>query len=155
MGATVVRKGGLVSVHADRLAPVTVDARENPDLVPPVAALCCYCEGTSRIVNAGRLRMKESDRLRALAEELGKLGARIKETRDGLVIEGARTLKGGRADAHHDHRIAMAVALAAIRCREEVSLIGWHNVDKSYPGFWNDFEKAELPAELRAEEENA
>jgi 3-phosphoshikimate 1-carboxyvinyltransferase len=151
MGATVTRKDGLVSVRAERLLPVTVDARENPDLIPPVAALCCFCDGTSRIVNAGRLRLKESDRLRALATELGALGAGIRETRDGLVIEGARTLRGGRADAHHDHRIAMAVALAAIRCREEVRLIGWHNVDKSYPNFWNDFEKAELPAALRAE----
>jgi 3-phosphoshikimate 1-carboxyvinyltransferase len=155
MGAAVTRKDGLLSVHADRLSPVTVDAREIPDLIPPVAALCCYCEGTSRIVNAGRLRLKESDRLRALAEELGKLGARIKETQDGLAIEGARTLRGGSADAHHDHRIAMAVALAAIRCREDVGLIGWHNVDKSYPNFWNDFEKAELPAALRAEGEEA
>jgi 3-phosphoshikimate 1-carboxyvinyltransferase len=151
MGAVVTRKDGLVSVRAERLSPVTVDARENPDLIPPVAALCCFCEGTSRIVNAGRLRRKESDRLRALATELGALGAGIRETQDGLVIEGARTLRGGRVDAHHDHRIAMAVALAAIRCREEVRLIGWHNVGKSYPNFWNDFEKAELPAALRAE----
>ncbi|MDR2771109.1 MAG: 3-phosphoshikimate 1-carboxyvinyltransferase [Clostridiales Family XIII bacterium] len=150
MGATITRKDGLVSVRAGKLAPVTVDARENPDLIPPVAALCCYCEGTSRIVNAGRLRLKESDRLRALAEELSKLGAHIEETRDTLVIEGARTLRGGRADAHHDHRIAMAVALAAVRCTEEVSLVGWHNVDKSYPNFWDDFEKAALPEALRA-----
>jgi 3-phosphoshikimate 1-carboxyvinyltransferase len=141
MGATIKRDGDLVSVRAEKLLPVTIDARENPDLIPPVAALCCYCEGESRIVNAGRLRLKESDRLRALAEELGKLGANIKETKDTLVIKGARTLRGGRADAHHDHRIAMAVALAAVRCTEEVSLIGWHNVDKSYPNFWNDFEK--------------
>jgi 3-phosphoshikimate 1-carboxyvinyltransferase len=152
MGATITRKDGLVSVHAERLSPVTVDARENPDLIPPIAALCCYCDGVSRIVNAGRLRLKESDRLRALAEELGNLGARIKETQDGLVIEGARTLRGGRADAHHDHRIAMSVALASIRCTEEVSLIGWHNVAKSYPNFWSDFERSELSAALRAEE---
>jgi 3-phosphoshikimate 1-carboxyvinyltransferase len=150
MGATIVRKDDIVSVHAERLSPVTVDARENPDLMPPVAALCCFCEGTSHIVNAGRLRLKESDRLHALAEELGALGANIEETADALAIKGARTLRGGRADAHHDHRIAMAVALAAIRCTEEVSLIGWHNVDKSYPNFWSDFEKTALPAARRA-----
>jgi 3-phosphoshikimate 1-carboxyvinyltransferase len=152
MGATITREDGVVSVHAERLLPVTVDARENPDLIPPVAALCCYCEGTSRIVNAGRLRLKESDRLRALTEELGKLGARIKETADSLEIRGAPRLRGGRADAHHDHRIAMAVALAAIRCAEEVSLIGWHNVGKSYPNFWDDFEKKDLSSAMRAEE---
>jgi 3-phosphoshikimate 1-carboxyvinyltransferase len=87
------------------------------------------------------LRLKESDRLRALAEELGKLGANIEESADTLVIEGKPTLRGGRADAHHDHRIAMAVALAAVRCEKEVSLVGWHNVEKSYPNFWDDFER--------------
>jgi 3-phosphoshikimate 1-carboxyvinyltransferase len=144
MGANIERKDGLVSVYADKLLPIMVDAREIPDLVPPVAALCCCCEGTSRIVNAGRLRLKESDRLHSLSEELGKLGANIKETSDTLEIVGTGALRGGRADAHHDHRIAMAVALAAIRCTEEVSLIGWHNVEKSYPNFWDDFEKAPL-----------
>jgi 3-phosphoshikimate 1-carboxyvinyltransferase len=154
MGATITRKNGLVSVRAGRLAPVTVDARENPDLIPPVAALCCYCEGTSRIVNAGRLRLKESDRLRALAEELGNLGAHIEETRDTLTIRGAPALRGGRADAHHDHRIAMSVALAAVRCTGEVSLVGWRNVDKSYPNFWNDFEKLPLHGALRVKEDS-
>ncbi|MDR3295299.1 MAG: 3-phosphoshikimate 1-carboxyvinyltransferase [Clostridiales Family XIII bacterium] len=143
MGAKVTWKGGVVSVHAEKLSAITVDARENPDLIPPVAALCCFCEGSSHIVNAGRLRMKESDRLHALAEELGKLGAKITEKADGLTIVGAPALKGGVADAHHDHRIAMAMALAAVRCTEEVKLVGWHNVSKSYPDFWNDFEKTE------------
>ncbi|MDR1572881.1 MAG: 3-phosphoshikimate 1-carboxyvinyltransferase [Clostridiales Family XIII bacterium] len=151
MGATIVRRNGIVSVRAGRLSPVTVDARENPDLIPPVAALCCFCEGTSRIVNAGRLRLKASDRLHALASELGGLGAQIEERADALVIKGARTLRGGRADAHGDHRIAMAAALAAVRCTEEVSLTGWRSVGKSYPNFWDDFEKADLPAALRAE----
>jgi 3-phosphoshikimate 1-carboxyvinyltransferase len=146
MGAAITRKGGLVSVRAGRLSPVTVDARENPDLIPPLAVLCCFCEGTSRIVNAGRLRLKESDRLHALASELGGLGAQIEERADALVIRGARTMRGGRADAHGDHRIAMAVALAAVRCAEEVSLTGWRSVDKSYPNFWDDFEKEALPA---------
>jgi 3-phosphoshikimate 1-carboxyvinyltransferase len=146
MGATVTRRDGLLSVRAGRLSPVTVDARENPDLMPPVAALCCFCEGTSRIVNAGRLRLKESDRLHALAAALGGLGARIEERADALVIRGARTLRGGGADAHGDHRIAMAAALAAVRCDGEVSLTGWRSVDKSYPKFWDDFEKAALPA---------
>ncbi|MDR1572479.1 MAG: 3-phosphoshikimate 1-carboxyvinyltransferase [Clostridiales Family XIII bacterium] len=146
MGAEVVWDGGLVSVRAGRLSAITADARENPDLIPPIAALCCFCEGTSRIVNAGRLRLKESDRLRALAEELGRLGARVAESPDSLTIVGAPTLRGGRVDAHHDHRIAMSMALAAVRCEGDVRLVGWHNVSKSYPGFWDDFEKKPLPA---------
>ncbi|MDR1482779.1 MAG: 3-phosphoshikimate 1-carboxyvinyltransferase [Synergistaceae bacterium] len=145
MGADVVWSGNdndgrVVSVRAGGMLPVTVDARETPDLVPPVAVLCCFCGGTSGIVNAGRLRLKESDRLRALAAELGRLGADVRETDDSLSISGADRLRGGRVDAWGDHRIAMAMAVAAIRCEEPVRLTGWESVNKSYPGFWRDFE---------------
>lgn len=141
MGARITERDGALHVQAERLRAVMVDASQIPDLVPPVAALCCFCEGTSRIVNAGRLRLKESDRLRALAAELGKLGARVEELEDGLVIAGAQSLSGGRVDAHGDHRIAMALALAAIRCKKPVELSGWRHVNKSYPAFWEHFEK--------------
>lgn len=141
MDAEVSAAGDFVKARADGLRAVTVDARQIPDLVPPVAALCCFCEGTSRIVNAGRLRLKESDRLTALTGELRALGAEIAEEVDSLVIRGRRELPGGRADARGDHRIAMAIAVAAIRCSGPVELTGWESVGKSYPGFWNDFER--------------
>jgi 3-phosphoshikimate 1-carboxyvinyltransferase len=137
---------GLCSVRA--LAPrsglraVTVDARDIPDLVPPVAALACYLRGESRIENAGRLRLKESDRLAALAEELAALGADIRVDGDALVIRGREVLAGGRASAHGDHRIAMALAVAAVGCEGPVELTGRESVNKSYPGFWRDFEKS-------------
>jgi 3-phosphoshikimate 1-carboxyvinyltransferase len=142
MGAEVTWKDGVVSVRADTLSAVTVDAREIPDLIPPIASLCCFCQGTSEIVNAGRLRLKESDRLSALAAELGKLGAKIVETDRSLSITGAERLKGGKVDAWGDHRVAMAMAVAAVRCDGPVSLTGWQSVNKSYPGFWRDFEGA-------------
>jgi 3-phosphoshikimate 1-carboxyvinyltransferase len=138
---------GLCSVRA--LAPrtglraVTIDARDIPDLVPPVAALACSLPGESRIENAGRLRLKESDRLVALAEELSGIGADIRIDGDALVIRGKDRLAGGKADARGDHRIAMALALAAISCDGPVELSGWESVSKSYPGFWRDFEKTE------------
>jgi 3-phosphoshikimate 1-carboxyvinyltransferase len=143
MGAETSWDGDAISVRVDDkgLRGVTVDAREIPDLVPPIAALCCFCEGESRIVNAGRLRLKESDRLSALASELGHLGADVAEEGDGLRIIGASRLRGGAADAWGDHRIAMAVAVAAIRCENPVSLSGSASVNKSYPGFWRDFER--------------
>jgi 3-phosphoshikimate 1-carboxyvinyltransferase len=142
MGAEVSRQADAVRVRAGRLEAVTVDAREIPDIVPPVAALCCFCAGRSRIVGAGRLRLKESDRLRALAAELGRLGARVEETEDTLTIEGAARLAGGPADAWNDHRIAMALAVAALRCDKPVLLTGWRSVAKSYPNFWKDWEGA-------------
>lgn len=144
MGAELRWDGDILSVRAEKLSAVTVDARDIPDLVPPIAVLCCFCEGTSRIINAGRLRLKESDRLRAVAEELGRLGANIEEGADSLTVTGVPRLKGGVADAHNDHRIAMSVALAAIRCAEPVTLSGWRSVNKSYPNFWTDFEGARI-----------
>ncbi|MDR0519751.1 MAG: 3-phosphoshikimate 1-carboxyvinyltransferase [Clostridiales Family XIII bacterium] len=123
------------------LRAVTVDATDIPDLVPPVAALACYLDGESRIENAGRLRLKESDRLEALACELGNIGADIRVDGDSLVIVGREKLSGGRADAHGDHRIAMALSVAAIGCESPVELTGWESVSKSYPNFWRDFEK--------------
>ena len=122
---------------------VTVDAAEIPDLVPVISALCCVCDGTSHIVNAGRLRFKESDRLSAMAAELRALGADIIEGEESLTINGAARLAGGGADAHGDHRVAMALAVAAIGCETPVILSGWQSVKKSYPGFWDDFEGAE------------
>ncbi|MCL2433447.1 MAG: 3-phosphoshikimate 1-carboxyvinyltransferase [Clostridia bacterium] len=123
-----------------KLSAITVDARNTPDLVPPLAALMCLAEGTSRIVNAARLRYKESDRLSALATQLNALGADIAEEPEGLTIRGKDFLQGGHADACGDHRIAMAVALAAIRCKSPVYLTGWETVAKSYPAFWQDWE---------------
>jgi 3-phosphoshikimate 1-carboxyvinyltransferase len=140
MGAEILWRDGTISVRAGRLCAVTVDAREIPDLVPPIAALCCFCEGASRVVNAGRLRLKESDRLQALSTELRKLGADIEESEESLSIRGAERLRGGVVDAWGDHRIAMSMAVAAIRCDGPVSLSGWRSVNKSYPGFWLDFE---------------
>ncbi|GHU95013.1 3-phosphoshikimate 1-carboxyvinyltransferase [Clostridia bacterium] len=129
----------IVAKIGNSLQPVDVDASDIPDIVPPIAALCCFCEGESHIYNAKRLRFKESDRLHALASELSKLGADIAEGSDSLAIRGKKRLAGGCADSHNDHRIAMAVAVAAIGCDAPVDLTGWESVKKSYPNFWKDW----------------
>lgn len=141
MGADVNWREGLVQAGSNGLNSVTIDASPIPDLVPPLAVLCSFAQGTSRIINAGRLRIKESDRLAAMAAELQKLGASVQEEPEGLVITGKPALAGGVVDAHNDHRIAMAMALAATRCTGGVTLTGWESVQKSYPAFWTDFEK--------------
>jgi 3-phosphoshikimate 1-carboxyvinyltransferase len=144
-GATVERtpNGGLAArAPKGRLLPQTVDASGIPDLVPPLAALFSFCDGQSRIANAGRLRHKESDRLASVASELRALGASISQEGDSLLISGARSLKGGRAKSWGDHRIAMMAAVAAIGCEGAVTLSGGECVAKSYPGFWEDFGRA-------------
>jgi 3-phosphoshikimate 1-carboxyvinyltransferase len=131
-----------VAVSAGGLRGAEIDARDIPDIVPPLAALACFAKGVTRITGAGRLRIKESDRLSALAQELAKLGADISEEEDGLTIRGRvpGLLPGGNVDAHGDHRIAMAMAVAAVGCGGPVRLAGAESVAKSYPGFWDDFE---------------
>jgi len=117
----------------------TIDVRECPDLVPALAVLCCFRDGESRIINAGRLRFKECDRLSAITYEVNKLGANITELPDGLVITGGSPLSGGCVDSFNDHRIPMALAVAATRCRGSVTINGAECVNKSYPDFFADF----------------
>lgn len=135
-----------VTVRRGKLTGVTVDASTIPDLVPTISALAACAEGTTRIENAGRLRFKESDRLKTTSEMLTALGADIEELRDGLVIHGRPYLDGGTADAANDHRIAMAAAVAACSCRNDVCVSGAECVDKSYPDFWKHLETLEVLA---------
>ena len=96
--------------------------------------------GTTRIVNAARLRVKESDRLATVTAALNALGARVEEQRDGLTIQGLESLEGGAAiDCCNDHRIAMMAAVAATRCEKPVTLLGADCVKKSYPNFWEHY----------------
>ena len=114
-----------------------IDMSGCPDLAPPVAAAAAVRQGTTRLVNAGRLRIKESDRLAAITAALNALGARVTEHPDSLTIYGRDRLAGGTVDCCNDHRIAMMAAIAATCCREPVTLLGAECVAKSYPDFWD------------------
>lgn len=116
----------------------TVDAAQIPDLVPILAVAATAGRGVTRIRNAGRLRMKESDRLQTVAALINGLGGRVEELPEGLVVYPAG-LTGGRVSAAGDHRIAMSAAIAATICTQPVTLLGAEAVEKSYPGFWSDF----------------
>ena len=116
-----------------------IDMSGCPDLAPPVAAAAAVRQGTTRLVNAGRLRIKESDRLTAITAALNALGARVTEHSDSLTIYGRDGLTGGTVDCCNDHRIAMMAAIAATRCREPVTLLGAECVAKSYPDFWEHY----------------
>ncbi|MEA4934737.1 MAG: 3-phosphoshikimate 1-carboxyvinyltransferase, partial [Lawsonibacter sp.] len=123
-----------------RSGEIEVDVSQYPDLVPPLASMAALRRGTCRLVNAARLRLKESDRLAAVTETLNALGARAEEGADSLTIHGMDQLEGGATvDCHNDHRIAMMAAVAATRCRKPVSLLGAECVNKSYPQFWDHY----------------
>lgn len=130
-----------LEVQAAQTKGTVIDAGQCPDLVPILAVLGALSQGTTRIINAGRLRIKESDRLKAIATELNKLGAKVLEQDEGLLIEGVEQLRGGTVDSWNDHRIAMALAVASIKCTGPVIITGAQAVRKSYPHFWNDFNK--------------
>ncbi len=142
-GVDITQKDGTIQALPSKIQAITVDVKDIPDLVPPLTALLCFAEGESKIINAGRLRLKESDRLHALATEFNNLGAKIVEGEDCLTIQGVKTLTGGVSDAHNDHRIAMAIAVASIKSTGKIELHGASSVNKSYPAFWDDFCKIE------------
>lgn len=123
------------------LKNITVDVSQIPDCVPVLAAVMAVTEGEGRIVNAARLRIKESDRLRAVTEELQALGASVTEGEDYLIIHGKKRLSGGVCKSHNDHRIVMALATIASYCDGEVIIKGADAVNKSMPDFWERFVK--------------
>ena len=121
---------------------VELDVSGCPDLAPPLAAMAALRAGeTTALANAGRLRIKESDRLSSVTAVLNSLGADVEEREDSLVIRGKEALAGGAAvDSHNDHRIAMMAAIAATRCENPVTINGAECVSKSYPDFWEEYE---------------
>lgn len=144
----IKRMNGALNITSDKIYAETtntvstvIDASQCPDIIPVLAVLAAVSEGTTEVINAGRLRIKESDRLTAITTELNKLGADLEEKEDGLIIRGKKELNGGEVDSWNDHRIAMALAVASIRCKDEVTIKDSGCVKKSYPTFWEDFKK--------------
>jgi 3-phosphoshikimate 1-carboxyvinyltransferase len=122
----------------DLLEAADVNAKDTPDLVPVCAALACYANGTSRIHDAQRLRLKESDRLTSLYLELRRMGADIAVDENSLTVKGPCKLRGAEIDSHNDHRIAMACAVAALGAEGDTSIHDAECVKKSYPRVFND-----------------
>ncbi|MBE6068096.1 MAG: 3-phosphoshikimate 1-carboxyvinyltransferase [Clostridium lundense] len=139
MGANIKISEDTIEVCESETKGIVIDASECPDLVPILSVLGALSEGTTKIINAERVRIKECDRLKAMQTELSKVGADIEETEDGLIIKGKSSLKGGTVDSWNDHRIAMAMAVASIKCQEPIIITNSNAVTKSYPEFWKDF----------------
>ena len=113
-----------------------IDVSGCPDLLPPLAVMAAVRSGTTRFVNAARLRIKESDRLSTITAAMTALGAEVHEEPDRLIIVGKPSLPGGTVDCANDHRIAMMAAIAATGCTGPVTVLGAECVQKSYPDFW-------------------
>ncbi len=135
----IINKTGYNDIKEKRLSAFTVDVSDIPDLVPILAVLGCFTDGVSRIVGAKRLRIKESDRLAAVADALNALGGKVSAKEDSLEIQSIERFHGGTVDGAGDHRIVMASAIASTMADGEVTITGGEAVSKSYPDFWTDF----------------
>jgi 3-phosphoshikimate 1-carboxyvinyltransferase len=126
-----------VEVKKSALKPFHMNATDCPDLFPPLVALACYCDGTSVIEGVHRLQHKESNRALTLQEEFQKMGIGIKLQDDLMLVDGRSEVRGAVVSSHHDHRIAMACAVAALKANSEVTIENAEAVNKSYPLFWD------------------
>ncbi len=150
MGGSISRDKNGVIASAETLTGIDVDVSRIPDLAPVIALMMSVAEGRSSIVNAYRLKFKESDRLNSISCALNALGSNVVKTDDELVISGVKSLRGGEVDSFNDHRIAMMVAIASIVCDEKVILKNSSAVKKSYPGFFDELKKVRLDFNLEA-----
>ncbi len=132
-----------ITVSHKALRGIRIDASCIPDLVPILCVVAAAAEGKTEIYNAGRVRLKESDRLAAMAECLHKIGVEAEEKPDGIIITGGCHPPEGEIviDAHNDHRIVMAMAIAAVSLGVELTIAGAEAVNKSYPSFFLELEK--------------
>jgi 3-phosphoshikimate 1-carboxyvinyltransferase len=139
MGATLDwdREAGTVTVERSSLSGVEVSVVDTPDLLPTVATLGAAASGTTRITECEHVRYKETDRVSAMAEELGKMGASVEEERDELVVHGDETeLVSAAVDGRADHRIVMSLAVAGLVAEGETVVGGAEHVDVSFPNFF-------------------
>lgn len=128
-------------IHSSTLHGTTVEGTIIPTLIdelPMIAVMAAFAEGTTVIRDAAELRVKESDRIQVMTENLRKMGADIEATPDGMIIHGGHPLHGTEVDSHLDHRVAMSFAVAGLLCDGALTIRNGECVNISYPEFYND-----------------
>ena len=128
-----------ILVRHSRLKGIDISGDMVPraiDEFPVISVAAALAEGTTTIRDAAELRVKETDRIAAMVNELGKLGAQVEAQPDGMVITGVEQLNGGKVSSHGDHRIAMSLAVAALSARDAVTIEDTSCTETSFPGFW-------------------
>ena len=141
MGGDLRTEGGDVVVRRSELRGGTFDLNATPDALPLMAVLGCFAAGETRLVNVPQARLKETDRIACMTCELRKMGAKIEELPDGMVIHGVGRLRGADVQSHADHRIAMALTVAALGADGETVIRDGGACGVTYPGFAADFRR--------------
>ena len=140
-GSKIKINNSYISVLKDKLIPFVFDATDYPDLFPPLIVLASCCEGDSIINGVDRLINKESNRALSLKKEFSKLGVNINHENNSFRITGKNFLCANEVNSHLDHRIAMSLSIAAIKCKGSITIINSEVVKKSYSRFYDDLEK--------------
>jgi 3-phosphoshikimate 1-carboxyvinyltransferase len=144
-GIAMEAKG--IKLHPAAMTAFEFDATDCPDLFPPLVALAAYCKGITKIKGVSRLAHKESNRGLTLQQEFGKMGITVELKDDTMLVHGGK-LKGNNVHSHHDHRIAMACAVAALKAEGETVIEGADAVNKSYPDFYRDLKSLKANVSL-------
>lgn len=143
-----------IIVHPGEMNGFYFDATDCPDLFPPLVAMAAYCKDKTTIKGVSRLTHKESNRALTLQDEFDKMGVTIDLEDDFMIIHGGGKVKGADVHSHHDHRIAMACAVAALGADSEMVIEEAQAVNKSYPDFYNDLKKLGASVSLPAQHFN-
>ena len=138
-GFAIEAKG--IKLHPAEMRGFEFDATDCPDLFPPLVALAAYCKGETKIKGVNRLTHKESNRSASLQQEFGKMGVKVEVNDDVMAIRGGDKLNGAKVHSHHDHRIAMACTVAALKAEGKTEVEEADAVNKSYPDFYDDLKK--------------
>lgn len=150
-GCGSIRQENAWKFMPGELKSTKVDLADCPDLGPVLFVLATQCEGTTAFVHAGRLRIKESDRIACMEQELAKLGCDMKSSSDTVTVKGRTPVHGGVVSGHNDHRIVMALSVLACVSDSPVVIEGAEAVGKSYPGFFEDLAGTGVQVEKHAE----
>lgn len=154
MGADIINKNGTLTAGSSILSGIEVDMNLMPDQVPTIAVAGCFARGKTVIKNALTARWKECDRISAICNELKKMGAKIKELKDGLIIDqdGTWKLRGTKLDGYKDHRMVLSLAVAGLNSTGTTVISDADMVDKSFESFIPDMVKAGVDFKLEGKE---
>ncbi|MBN1523084.1 MAG: 3-phosphoshikimate 1-carboxyvinyltransferase [Spirochaetales bacterium] len=136
LGADISVEGSSITVKGGTLKGTTLDLNATPDALPALAVTACFAEGTTELGNVPQARLKETDRIAVMAAELSKMGAKITEKPDGLVIEKS-ALHGAKVHGHADHRVVMSLAVAGLNSPGETIIDTAESVDITFPQFFS------------------
>lgn len=136
MGADIRKKEQGLRIKGKELTGTELDLNNTPDALPALAVLGCFANGTTKLYNVSQARIKETDRIRVMTQELSKMGADIEEINDGLIIHNSK-LKGEKVEGHNDHRIVMALCLAGLIAEGTTRITTARAIDVTFPGFIN------------------